>query len=158
MFIFSVLYSTLLHLPPLRFHCIGGCWDRNQDSCVFGIVRRSNHSVRSHPSAKLMKLESVRAYLTILCKEYVSVHIGEISGVIFPNFQKPAVYIQSLINVQLNILSPSAPTPLESPDQELKKFTFIYCTSTIKPNHRNITSAIQKIELSALLLFILYSL
>ncbi len=22
------LYSTLLHLPPLRFHCVGGCWDR----------------------------------------------------------------------------------------------------------------------------------
>jgi hypothetical protein len=21
-----VLYSTLLHLPPLRFHCVGGCW------------------------------------------------------------------------------------------------------------------------------------
>ena len=21
------LYSTLLHLPPLRFHCVGGCWD-----------------------------------------------------------------------------------------------------------------------------------
>ena len=25
---FSVLYSTLFHLPPLRFHCVGGCWDR----------------------------------------------------------------------------------------------------------------------------------
>jgi hypothetical protein len=28
-----VLYSTLLHLPPLRFHCVGGCWNRTQDSC-----------------------------------------------------------------------------------------------------------------------------
>jgi hypothetical protein len=36
-FIFSVLYSTLLHLPPLRFLCVGGCWDRTQDSCHFGI-------------------------------------------------------------------------------------------------------------------------
>jgi hypothetical protein len=26
---FSVLYSTLLHLPPLRFHCVGGRSDRN---------------------------------------------------------------------------------------------------------------------------------
>ncbi len=34
---FSVLYSTLLHLPPLRFHCVGGYWDRTQDSCDFGI-------------------------------------------------------------------------------------------------------------------------
>jgi hypothetical protein len=27
-----VRYSILLHLPPLRFHCVGGCWDRTQDS------------------------------------------------------------------------------------------------------------------------------
>jgi hypothetical protein len=26
-FYFYVRYSTLLHLPPLRFHCVGGCWD-----------------------------------------------------------------------------------------------------------------------------------
>ncbi len=30
---FFVLYSTLLHLPPLRFHCADGCWDRIQDRC-----------------------------------------------------------------------------------------------------------------------------
>ncbi len=27
-FYFFVLYSTLLHLPPLRFRCADGCWDR----------------------------------------------------------------------------------------------------------------------------------
>jgi hypothetical protein len=32
-----VLYSTLLHLPPLSLHCFGGCWDRTQDSCDYGI-------------------------------------------------------------------------------------------------------------------------
>jgi hypothetical protein len=32
-FIFFVLYSTLLHLPPLRFHCADGLWDRTQDRC-----------------------------------------------------------------------------------------------------------------------------
>ncbi len=33
--LFFVLYrySTLLHLPPLRFHCADGCWDRTQDRC-----------------------------------------------------------------------------------------------------------------------------
>ncbi len=36
-FFMFVLYSTLLRLPPLRFHCVGGCWDRTQDSCDFGI-------------------------------------------------------------------------------------------------------------------------
>jgi hypothetical protein len=28
---FGVLYSTLLHLPPLRFHCLGEFWDGTQD-------------------------------------------------------------------------------------------------------------------------------
>jgi hypothetical protein len=37
LFFLNVLYSTLLHLPPLRFHCVGGCWDRTQDFCDFGI-------------------------------------------------------------------------------------------------------------------------
>jgi hypothetical protein len=32
-----LLYSTLFQLPPLRFHCVGGCLDRTQDSCNFGI-------------------------------------------------------------------------------------------------------------------------
>ncbi len=30
-FFFFILYSALLHLPPLRFHCPDGCWDRTQD-------------------------------------------------------------------------------------------------------------------------------
>jgi hypothetical protein len=56
--IFSLLYSTLLHLPPLRFHCVGGYWDRTQDSCDFGIgfQRLYPHgyilsTVRLHPVA-----------------------------------------------------------------------------------------------------------
>jgi hypothetical protein len=28
---FYELYSTLFHLPPLRFHCVGGCLDRTKD-------------------------------------------------------------------------------------------------------------------------------
>jgi hypothetical protein len=27
---FMYVYSTLLHMPLLRFHCVGGCWDRIQ--------------------------------------------------------------------------------------------------------------------------------
>jgi hypothetical protein len=34
---FNALYSTLLHLPPLKFYFVGGCWDRTQDCCDFGI-------------------------------------------------------------------------------------------------------------------------
>ncbi len=49
---FILLYSTLLHLPPFRLHCVVGCWDRTQDCCDFSIaVRLFNHSARSHPQA-----------------------------------------------------------------------------------------------------------
>jgi len=30
---FFLLYSALLHLRSLRFHCANGWWDRTQDSC-----------------------------------------------------------------------------------------------------------------------------
>jgi hypothetical protein len=36
-FFMYVIYSALLRLPPLRFHCVGGRWDRTQESCCFGI-------------------------------------------------------------------------------------------------------------------------
>jgi hypothetical protein len=43
---FSAHNSTLLHLPPLRFHCVGECWDRTQYWCDFGIDCQTplNHS------------------------------------------------------------------------------------------------------------------
>jgi hypothetical protein len=34
---FKVLNSTLIHLPPHRFHSVGGCWDWTQDCCDWGI-------------------------------------------------------------------------------------------------------------------------
>jgi hypothetical protein len=34
--VFYVRFSTLLHLLPLRFHWVGGCWDRTQGCCDFG--------------------------------------------------------------------------------------------------------------------------
>jgi hypothetical protein len=38
----NVLYSTLLHLPPLKFHLVGGCWDRTQECATLALaVRRS---------------------------------------------------------------------------------------------------------------------
>jgi hypothetical protein len=35
---FNVLYSTLFHLPSLRFHCAEGYWERTQDSCDFDLT------------------------------------------------------------------------------------------------------------------------
>jgi hypothetical protein len=36
-FFLFILYSALLHLPPLRLHCADGCWDRTQDRCKWCI-------------------------------------------------------------------------------------------------------------------------
>jgi hypothetical protein len=42
---FPVHYSTL---PPCRFHCVGGRWDRTQNRCDYGLTaRRSIHSART---------------------------------------------------------------------------------------------------------------
>jgi hypothetical protein len=59
--------GNYLHLPLIRFHCAGGCWDRTQDSCDFDIgcqmlkplgkissansARSHPHSARSHPKS-----------------------------------------------------------------------------------------------------------
>ncbi len=43
-------FFILLHLPPQRFHCVGGCCDRPRTVATFALaVRRSNLSARSHP-------------------------------------------------------------------------------------------------------------
>jgi hypothetical protein len=45
-----VLFSTLLHLPHIRFHCVEGCWDGNQTVATFALaVSGSNHSAKSRP-------------------------------------------------------------------------------------------------------------
>ncbi len=67
-FPFYVHYSTLLHLPPHRFHSVGWCWDWTQDSCDFSIhsqtlyitTRREPRSnprwARSHPNSATVDL------------------------------------------------------------------------------------------------------
>ncbi len=47
-FDFLVLYSTLFHLPPIRFQCVGRCWDWIQDCCDFGIVSKTHNFAISH--------------------------------------------------------------------------------------------------------------
>jgi hypothetical protein len=48
--IFQVLYSTLLHLSPLRVQCERGCWFESRFVATLALaVRSSNHSARSQP-------------------------------------------------------------------------------------------------------------
>jgi hypothetical protein len=45
--IFLYFIQPLLHLLPLRLHCVRDCWDRARGCCDFRhcIVRRSNHAL-----------------------------------------------------------------------------------------------------------------
>jgi hypothetical protein len=56
--IFYVLYSTLLHLRPLRFNCADGCWDQTQDHCNWCIYIQSD--------ALPTKLDLIRNKLDLL--------------------------------------------------------------------------------------------
>jgi hypothetical protein len=40
-FFYVLFFSTLLHLPLLRLHCVGGGWDRTQDCCDLGIASQT---------------------------------------------------------------------------------------------------------------------
>ncbi len=55
---FICTYSTLLHLPPLRFHCVGGCWGSNPELLW---LKRCNHSARYNQPP------SIRAILKVGC-------------------------------------------------------------------------------------------
>jgi hypothetical protein len=47
---FYVRYSTLLQLPPLRFHCVGNAGTELKTVATLAFTaRRSNHLARSHP-------------------------------------------------------------------------------------------------------------
>ncbi len=35
-FFFCTIFIALPHLPPLRFYCVEGCWDRNHNCCDSG--------------------------------------------------------------------------------------------------------------------------
>ncbi len=53
-------------LQPLRFHCVGGCWDRTQDCCVFSI----NGSQKVHyilPLRHSALIEKFKTFCLCLC-------------------------------------------------------------------------------------------
>jgi hypothetical protein len=60
----------LLHLPPLRFHYVGGCWNRTQDSCEYVIGCQMLYSNHSAPQARLnliyTRLDLIHTRLNII--------------------------------------------------------------------------------------------
>ncbi len=61
LYFFFVLYSTLLHLPPLRFHCADECWDRTQDRCNWCIGSQYFLSRRRNRFFSLYFLHALQA-------------------------------------------------------------------------------------------------
>ncbi len=79
-FIFNVLHSTLLHLPPLRFHfhCVGGCHGIEPRTVATSAlaVRHSNHSARSHPLSARSYPHSARSQPQLALLELANVKLN----------------------------------------------------------------------------------
>ncbi len=70
-----ILYSTLFHLPPLRFHCADGCWERTQDRCNWCIgsqttrldlIRTSLDLIRTRLDLIRSRLDLIRTRLDLI--------------------------------------------------------------------------------------------
>jgi len=62
----KVLYSALLHLPPLRFHCADGWWDRTQDRCNLQLMHWQSDALTT-------KLDFIRTkYNNSICSKHLS--------------------------------------------------------------------------------------
>jgi hypothetical protein len=75
-----VLNSTLRHLPPLTFHCVGGCWDQPRTVATLALaVRCANHLAGSHP-------HSARSHPpTQLDIVHIRIHIKNMYVIEIPN-------------------------------------------------------------------------
>ncbi len=105
-----VLYSTLLHLPPLGFHCVGGCWDRTQDSCDYGIgcqTLRSSHSATSQQRAA----KSYHARLHLIHYRLHLIHDSAISHPIYYSVSYPSFLHAEILSFFFPVaLFPSIPS------------------------------------------------
>jgi hypothetical protein len=81
-FSFNVHYSTLLHLPLLRFHFVGGCWDRTQDCCDFGIESQTLQPLGYVSSTAWLDL--IHTWLDIIHEHTISLRF---LGIIFRVFR-----------------------------------------------------------------------
>ncbi len=102
-FVMHQLYSTLLHLPPLRFHCVGGCWDRTQDSAISALaVRCSSHwayilSTLGYISSTLGDISSKLGYISSSLA-YISSTLGDISSTL-GDISSTLGYISSTLRI-----------------------------------------------------------
>ncbi len=87
-FSFYVRYLTLLHLPSLRFHYVGGCWDRNLGqlwlqhwlsdalTTLLDLIHKhckisSTNSARSHPQSARSHCKWTQVLFLLLSASYL---------------------------------------------------------------------------------------
>jgi hypothetical protein len=85
-FIHVILFNTV-HLPPIRYHCVRGCWDRTQASCDYGLGCLSDalaarlhlirYSATSHPHSATSHPHSTTSHPLL---GYISSTLGYISS------------------------------------------------------------------------------
>jgi hypothetical protein len=97
----------MLHLPPLRFYCVGGCWDRSQDSCDFGIGWQtlSSTSATSHPhsvpiASTFGYISSTLSYISYI-PSYISSTLGYILSTSDTSHRHTAIH---LIHTRLHLI------------------------------------------------------
>ncbi len=72
---FFIQYSALLHLPPLRFHCADGCWDRTQDRCNQGVYNWLQ-LLHWQSDALTTRLDLIRVFLFLVFSSLKIIRFG----------------------------------------------------------------------------------
>jgi hypothetical protein len=81
-FFFLCTLFNLLYLPPLRFHCVGGCCDRTQNCCDVGIDSQMLSTVNSKPGQISFTLRQISSTLRQISSTLgqISPKLGQISS------------------------------------------------------------------------------
>jgi hypothetical protein len=90
----------MLHLPPLTFHCVGGCLEPTQDCCDFDRgIETLYHSARSHTLGKISSVHQsnlcnfVGVVLEAHKRIQVNVHLKASLVTGFENVQEVKYYL-----------------------------------------------------------------
>ncbi len=86
-------YSTLLHPPPLRFHCILGCWDRTQDAIQASTYR----CICTHSACRTKRIGFAGTWCLLQCT-FAHIHSYTPHPSIIPALQLPSAVVHIDIN------------------------------------------------------------
>ncbi len=151
----SLLYSTLLHLPPLRFHFAGDCWDWNQDCCDFGwhwqsdaLTTRLDRVILVHNLHKFLKLPRLlseqdqrQVYKKPIKHIFEDSHVNLFSVWWFPNPNHWLLAYYFKYEMQFNnirvLLQKGVVGVIPGTAKHFHALQALYCTSPVKAQVSN---------------------